>query len=147
AFFQYYYYTDGTGCSTCHDNDPFNYTPFLQSVGWKTGGYTLGSFERISLDGTLVTNGTSHLVSPEAAACTTCHRITSGGTCTSSAADSFGAHRGTGYEPRVVEAANNPDSQLWWLGPWMRYQDEPIHDRAAWDEVYGAARDHIEACC
>jgi hypothetical protein len=149
TFLGYYYRTEGEGCVGCHDNDPFNYTPFLQSVSWKTGDYTSGTFSRVTLEGTLVSTGASHLVSPEAAACTSCHRITSTSTCGSWAPDAIGSHKGSGYEDRVVDAAADPHSELWWLGTWMPYEDgvDPITDREAWESTYGDAAEVVQTCC
>lgn len=150
AFLGYYYFTEGKSCTGCHDNDPFNYTPYLASVGWVPGAYTFGSFVRVTTSGAFEGNDTSHLTSPEAAACTSCHRITSAATCTTWAPDSYGAAKGAGYEHRVTSAAADPNSALWWLGTWMPYlyqgqAQEKDHD--AWEAEYGRARDAVQACC
>ncbi len=149
AFTGYYYFTTGDGCTGCHDNDPFNYTPFLQSVNWVPGAYTHGAFTRVELDGTTSSTGATHLVSQEAAACTGCHRIASASTCSSWAPDSYGAAKGAGHEDRVVEASTDAQSDLWWLATWMPYvySGEQEKNRDDWEATFGLARDTIETCC
>ena len=153
-FLGYYYYTDGKSCTRCHDNDPFNYTPYLQSVHWQAGAYTSSGFTRVALDsapsGTYAENNTSHLVSAGADACTSCHRISSGATCSTWAPDSYGVTKAPGTEDRVFTASADANSPLWWLGTWMPYTGDgqptpPDHE--AWEARYGLARDTIQACC
>jgi len=148
AFLRYFYYSEGEGCVGCHDNDPFVYTPYLQSVNWPAGVHAQAAFQRVTLSGALVPTGNRRLVSPEAAACTSCHRIASGGTCGAWAPDSYGV-KGAAHEARVAEAASDPESPLWWLGTWMPYTEgiDPIKDREAWESTYGEARDTVASCC
>ncbi|MEZ4323123.1 MAG: hypothetical protein R3F61_36995 [Myxococcota bacterium] len=142
AFERFFYRTNGESCTYCHDNDPFVYTPFLESVGWQTGEYTSAGFSRVTLDGELVSNGTMHLVSPDAAACTACHRITSGNTCDSWVADSTGLQKLPGHQAIV---RNAPGTDLWALATWM--PPELAVDEAAWEASFGLARDTITRCC
>ncbi len=145
AWLRFFYVTDGDGCVGCHDNDPFVYTPYLQSVGWRSGPWVFGSFQRVTLDGSLVSTGASHLVSPEAAACTSCHRITSSNTCATWAPESIGAYKGGGYQAHVAQAAGDLDSPLWHLGTWM--PPSPGTDGHAWHARNGAAAALVTACC
>lgn len=146
AWIRYFYAADGTGCSSCHDNDPFIYTPFLQSVGWVTGDYTWGGFSRVGLDGSRTLVEGLHLVSPEADACTSCHRITSTQTCSSWAADSMGTYKGSGTQPSLLVALGDTTSPLWEINTWMPVAD-PFPDPDEWEATYGEARDAIQACC
>ncbi len=145
AWGRYFYNTDGEGCTGCHDNDPFNYTPYLQSVNWVSGDYTSGPFFRVNIQGRLKPISGKHLVSPEAAACTQCHRITSDQTCAVWAPDSVGAYKGGGYQDVVVGAAGDPADPLWHLGTWM--PPNTTTDAAGWEASYGTARDTILSCC
>ena len=140
-----FYHTDGEGCIGCHDNDPFIYTPHLSAVKWTSGAWTSGRFRLTELHGGLKRTGARHLVSPEAAPCTSCHRITSNGTCSSWAPDSVGASKGYGHQDLVVEAADDPESPLWHLGTWM--PPDSGTDPQAWQDDYGAAVALVTACC
>lgn len=145
AWTSFFYHTDGEGCVGCHDNDPFIYTPHLSAVAWTSGAWTSGRYRLTELNGGLKRSGARHLVSPEAAPCTSCHRITSNQTCASWAPDSVGAAKGYGHQDLVVEAANDPESPLWQLGTWM--PPDPGTDPQAWRDDYGAAVALVTACC
>lgn len=145
AYQEFFYNTDGASCTGCHDNDPFNYSPYLQSVGWVAGSYTFGGYSRIALDGSLDLVDGVHLVSPDAAACTACHRIASESTCGSWAADSLGLARGGGSQQALQDAIGDPTSPLWPLLAWMPYEN--ALDPDAWEAQYGLARDTVTRCC
>ena len=145
AYLGFFYDTDGRGCTGCHDNDPFNDSPYLQSVGWVTGPYTSGGFSRVAVDGGLDPVDSVHLVSPEVAACTACHRIASDATCSDWAPDSLGLARNAGAQPLLIDAIGDPTSPLWPLLAWMPYGD--ALDPDAWEATYGLARDTIRNCC
>jgi hypothetical protein len=143
---RYFYQTEGQSCVGCHDNDPFNLTPHLQSVTWQTGTYVFGGFGRVNLEGGVSSTGARHLVSPEVAACTACHRISSTETCDSWALDAMGVDKGAGYQQVVNNAAGDAADPLWHLGTWMPF-GIPIGTAAEWEAEYGVARDAIVQCC
>lgn len=145
AYLRYFYGTDGRGCTGCHDDDPFNYSPYLQSVGWETGAYTHGGFSRVALAGGLDPVESVHLVSPEAAACTVCHRIASDATCSDWAPDSLGLVRNASAQPALIDAIGDPTSPLWPLLAWMPYDSALEVDE--WETTYGLARDTVTRCC
>jgi hypothetical protein len=144
AFVELFYRTLGDGCTGCHDNDPFVFTPFFPQDRWDTGDYVFGGFALTGLDGGSIPVPQQRLVSPEVGPCLTCHRLTSGATCSEWAPQSMGAHKGAGHQPEVVEAAADPDRGAWPLGIWM--PPDPA-DQAVWERTYGAARDRIAECC
>lgn len=114
-------------------------------MAWSSGAWTSGRYRLTELNGGLKRSGARHLVSPEAAPCTSCHRITSNQTCASWAPDSVGAAKGYGHQDLVVEAADDPESPLWQLGTWM--PPDPGTDPQAWRDDYGAAVALVTACC
>ncbi|MEQ1508372.1 MAG: hypothetical protein ABMB14_39440, partial [Myxococcota bacterium] len=139
-----FYNADGQGCTGCHDNDPFNYSPQLWSVGWVPGDYVFSDYALVTVGGTLRPVSHAYLVSPEAAACTQCHRITSTSTCSSWAPNALGVSKGGGIEPGVAHAGVDPSDPRWALSTWM---PEPPTDAVSWEAVYGEARDVVLACC
>lgn len=145
GWLDFFYNTDGKSCVGCHDNDPYNYTPYLRSVTWQAGPWTAGPFLRVTKSGALKPTGARHLVSPEAAACTTCHRITSTQTCAAWAPDAIGAAKGAGYQDLVLAAAGDATNPLWHLGTWM--PPEAGDDPAAWAAAYGTAAATVTTCC
>jgi hypothetical protein len=144
AWTSFFYHSEGQGCVGCHDNDPFLYTPFLRAIDWQDGPWTSGSFRLVTKAGALEPTGARHLVSPEAAPCTTCHRITSTQTCAGWARDSVGAAKGYGHQDTVVDAAGDLTDPLWSLGTWM---PPGVLEPAAWQATYGDAARLIQRCC
>ncbi len=141
-----FYFTDGEGCKGCHDHDPFIYTPYLQSAEWITVAVDKSPYALVNLDGTLRATGNLHLISPQANACLACHRIGSQDTCARIAQDSVGLNKDGAYEQQVRDAAQ-PGSPHWKLAYWMPTASAPVADFATWTGLFGAARDHILACC
>jgi hypothetical protein len=144
AWLSFFYHSEGHGCVGCHDNDPFLYTPFLGAIDWRDGPWTSGSFRLVTKSGALEPTGARHLVSPEAGACTACHRITSTATCDAWAPDSIGATKGYGHQDIVEAAAGDLDSPLWSLGTWM---PPGASDAEAWRADHGDAARLVTHCC
>jgi hypothetical protein len=61
---QFFYQANGVRCARCHDNDPFNLTPYLQSVPWRTGSWVFGPYGVVDLDGGTRSVRARSLVSP-----------------------------------------------------------------------------------
>jgi hypothetical protein len=139
-------YKDGSGCVTCHDHDPFIYTPYLQSTSWTSVAADKGPYHLVDLGGVPRPTGVMHLVSPEANACTSCHRLGSANTCSYFAPDSFATHKITAYEPEV-HAAAEPGSPYWPLAYWMPSATLAVADFADWETKFADARVHILQCC
>ncbi len=139
-------YNDGSTCATCHDHDPFIYTPYLQSTHWQSIAADKGPYHLVTLDGTPRPTGVMHLVSPPANACNSCHRLGSANTCSYFAPDSLAAAKTNAHEPQVHDAAE-PGSPHWKLAHWMPSQAEAIADFIDWEATYAEARDHILECC
>lgn len=141
-----FYFTDGEGCVGCHDHDPFIYTPYLQSAPWTTVAAKKAPYGLLNLDGTVRATGNTHLVSPQASACLACHRLGSENTCGAFARDSMGLDKGGAFEAAVLDAAM-PGSPHWALAYWMPGASAAVPDFATWEQIFGAARDHVLACC
>jgi hypothetical protein len=144
-FAERFTYADGSGCVTCHDHDPFVYTPYLRSTTWESIAAERGPYHVVGLAGEARPTGVRHLVSPEAAACTTCHRLGSENTCTQFAPDSMGVRKGRAYEDAVRDAMG-PSSPHWQLAHWMPATGADM-DRSSWQSQFAAAREHILTCC
>lgn len=139
-------HNDGSGCVTCHDHDPFIYTPYLQSTDWRSVAADKGPYHLVTLDGPPRATEVMHLVSPPAAPCTRCHRLGSDNTCSYFAPDSLGMLKISAYESEVREAAE-PGSPHWRLAHWMPGEAEALTDFADWEAMFGEARDHVLDCC
>lgn len=150
-----FYNTTGEGCTGCHDNDPFMYSPYFASLDWKTGSYVDASYTTTQLDGKQEKVERSFLASDEAGACVSCHRIASGSTCASWAGQSMGTEKGDGVEELVHKALDvTPTSgarkagENWQLAYWMPITKGFIKGTfEKWHEKYGEAKTHIEKCC
>jgi hypothetical protein len=145
-YLHYFYAADGVSCTSCHDNDPFNLTPYLRAIPWVTGTYTFGAFGLVDVNGGAFQVTQRSLVSPEVTPCLACHRITSNATCDDWAPDALGVDKGAGYQQLVENVSGDPADPLWALGTWMPY-GVPLGTAAEWEAIYGAARDTIVDCC
>ncbi|HWB78096.1 MAG TPA: hypothetical protein VG755_24195 [Nannocystaceae bacterium] len=143
-FEENFYFTDGENCTSCHDHDPFIYTPYLQSTNWKTVAAAKGPYGLLDLEGEVRATGNLHLVSPRAAPCTSCHRLGNEKTCTTLAPDALAAAKDDTYEQAVLDAAQ-PGSPHWRLAYWM--PNDNVADFGGWQALYEDARAHILACC
>ncbi len=145
GYLERFYFTDGDSCSTsCHDADPFIYTPYLRTTAWDTV-HALGPYTRISLSGGLDPVNSSHLVSPEIEPCAECHRVGSAAGCEWLGPDSVGDFKTAAHEQSVHDATA-PGSPNWKLAYWMPYgpQKDTLAD---WNATYGAAKAHYAECC
>lgn len=139
-------HNDGTGCVTCHDHDPFLYTPYLQSTPWTSVAADKGPYHLVDLQGVPRSTEVMHLVSPQADPCTSCHRIGSNNTCSYFAPDSLGHSKIDAYEPEV-HAAAEPGSPHWALAYWMPTATPAVADFADWEAMFAEAREHVLRCC
>ena len=146
SFVERFAYADGSNCVQCHDHDPFLYTPYLQSTDWSSVAANKGPYHVVEIDGSARPTNVQHLVSPDAAPCTTCHRLGSDNTCSFFARDALADHKIDDYEPAVHDAAA-PGSPHWPLAYWMPGTVHDLSDFAQWDASYGTARAHILQCC
>jgi hypothetical protein len=142
---QTFYNTDGEGCVTCHAADPFLYTPYLASAGWLPGRHPLGPYTRVTVSGVLAPVGVKHLVSPEAARCTTCHRLAEGPSCSRFVRDSLGLDKQAPHEATIRDAART-HGEAWRLASWMP-SPQPSATYDAWAADTRVAREHILDCC
>jgi hypothetical protein len=161
AFVKTYYRHEGEGCVACHDNDPFMYSPHLSTTGWmKPNGYQFGPYHLVNTKNLPPKSLHKQLVSPEAAPCTSCHRISDGwGTCNQWVKDAVGTpsiatmqewmHRDSGKWGVKVDPRGFKWSYPFWM-PDYNYIGatmQPPPDAKSWDDRFGEARDHILKCC
>lgn len=139
-------YTDGSSCVSCHDHDPFLYTPYLQSTNWQSVAADKGPYHLVRLSGVPRSTEVSHIVSPEAAPCTSCHRLGSKNTCSFFAPDAFATHKIDAYEAEL-RAAAEPGSPHWPLAYWMPDGAQAVEEFEDWEAMFGAAREHVLGCC
>ena len=143
---EWFGYSDGSNCITCHDHDPFIYTPYLQSTTWSSIAADKGPYHAVDLDGSARPTDVAHLVSAPAAPCTSCHRLGSNETCSFFAPDTLGDLKINAHESEVHDATD-PNSPHWRLAYWMPGGTHAFDDFAQWDATYGEAREHILRCC
>ena len=126
---------EGDRCVTCHDGDPFLYTPHLEGAWrWDTDVYRFGPYKQVRIAGPPTPIPHRHLVSHEASACTTCHRIADGRTCDTYVPSSAGAiDESLPYQPELRRSRA--------LARWMP------HPPATWGPAQDAAVAHIQTCC
>jgi hypothetical protein len=126
---------EGDKCVACHDGDPYVYTPHLEGVWrWDIDAYRFGPYKQVRIDGPPTPIPHRHLVSEEAAPCTTCHRIADGETCATFVPSSAGVlAEGLPYQPELRGSRT--------LAHWMP------HPRGVWTPTLEAAVAHIQKCC
>jgi hypothetical protein len=139
---------EGDDCVGCHDNDPFMYSPHLKSVwDWSITAHRFSPYAQVRVAGPPTAVPVRRLVSPEAAACTGCHRISDQGTCDPWAEIATGNPDYDNDRPWQADYAANPDAYFP-LSTWMPF---PLPDgatsRDAWTAQLGASRDFILDCC
>ncbi|MBX3222299.1 MAG: hypothetical protein KF795_17400 [Labilithrix sp.] len=144
---------DGATCLQCHDSDPFIRTSYLRSLtSFPNPGRSPDSpYALVSPTGpvALVDTGLSHLTSDSASACTGCHRIGLGETCTNFAPDAMGfkATIPPHVRPYQEHATDNAGTNTAGYGVayWMPLDLPPDH--AAWQEELLATKNHLMRCC
>ena len=134
---------EGDRCVTCHDNDPFMFSPHLEAV-WRfeLGAYLSGPYAQVRIAGTPTATSHQSLVSPQAGACLACHRLTNGRTC----------------ETWVQNATGNPPAERPFqaellsgdpgLFPFLFWMPHPLPEtRASWDTQYADSVAFVRSCC
>lgn len=127
-------------CVECHSNDPWLRNPWIEQAGVLPAGNPLGPFEPIAHDVLLGYDSLwempPSLVHPDAAACTTCHRLTPGRVCTM-ALDATG---------RSKHGKTSPEYRQYPRSIWMpQYENSlPLEE---WEAAYSLAADTLELCC
>lgn len=145
-FVERFAYTDGSGCIGCHDHDPFLYTPYLRATNWDSVAADKGPYHLVGLGPEPRATEVMHLVSADAAPCTSCHRLGSENTCTFFAPNALGDANTLSHEAEV-HAAAEPGSPHWPLALWMPADTSATPEFADWQAAYGRAREHILECC
>ena len=140
--------TEGDGCKNCHDNDPFMYTPYLKSVGWRTSDELTGSaYLQVRSASAPTPVDTLQLTSEAAGPCTSCHRISNGGTCTQLwAMDAMGEKITTRPYQTIVTTDTADSFPLpFWMSPPTRASFPRTRD--LYHTRFDAAKEHIRTCC
>lgn len=139
----------GSGCTTCHDNDPYVQTPWVQQVK-VVPSVPLTSYHSVAADQlnalAQVTDWSpaQRLKEPDAAPCLSCHRLSNRFTCASLVEDATGDK--LRIMPTTAHFSQYPYSH--WMDSFdaaelqKRYPTE-----ADWDAQYAAATRAIQQCC
>ncbi|ETX14431.1 hypothetical protein OCH239_03795 [Roseivivax halodurans JCM 10272] len=133
-------------CGSCHDNDPFMYSPFVGQVWDHVPTNPLGPYAHVDA-GFGFAGWPTHEMQPRDNTCLGCHRI------------------GTGFLAPPAASAGKPGS-CGQLASWMTGAPAPGGDEAAksyplshamppyfglseeaWEEVYGASVAAVRSCC
>lgn len=69
------------GCGTCHDNDPFMYSPFVGQVWGHVPVNPLGPYYQVDVPGLGFDAWPTTMIAPRDSTCTGCHRIGVQETC------------------------------------------------------------------
>ncbi len=149
-----FYNTTGEGCTGCHDNDPFNFSPFLRSVEWESLPYVDSKYATVQYDGSLTQVDTKYLVSPEVSESTSCHRMGNGANCSSWAPNSVGISKGSSHEEAIRNAVDKDEGGVrkvgvnWQLAYWMP-PVKTFHKGTfeKWHAKNGQAKDILVKCC
>ncbi len=126
---------EGDKCVTCHDDDPYVFSPYLEGVWpWATDAYRFGPYKQVRIAGPPTPIPHKHLVSDEASACTTCHRIGGGRTCDTFVPSSAGVvDEDLPYQPELRRSRE--------LARWMP------HPLGTWGPAQESSVAHIRKCC
>lgn len=124
------------GCGTCHDNDPFMYSPFVGQVWQHVPVNPFGPYWQVDTPGLGFDAWPTTQIQPRDSTCTGCHRIGVKETCGPLAELATGRALAPGADPL---AASYP------LSHWM----PPYHGQSerTWDVINQASADTLAACC
>lgn len=138
-------HTEGSSCKSCHDNDPFMYSPYLENVWSTSSAYTNGKYLQVKSDSSPVHATAYFLDSPEVQECTSCHRIAYGGsTCKKWVADLAGSRTQDRPFQKLTDGAKiNAFQEIQWMPP----RDSMPGSLKEWHEQYDAEISTIEKCC
>ncbi|MDO6587195.1 hypothetical protein Q4543_16905 [Salipiger sp. 1_MG-2023] len=140
------------GCGTCHDNDPFMYSPFVGQVWDHVPTNPLGPYAHVDA-GLGFARWPTHQMSPRDNTCLGCHRIGTGAlTAMDGAApmDDFGGKPGScgqlaAWMTGAPFPGANAAARSWPLSHAMP-PDIGLSE-AAWREIYGEAIAQVQTCC
>ncbi len=124
------------GCGTCHDNDPFMYSPFVGQVWAHVPVNPFGPYWHVDLPGLGFGAWPTTQILPRDSTCTGCHRIGVNETCGQLADWATGRAIAPGADPL---AASYPLSHS--MPPYHRQTER------AWEVINSPAVDKIAACC
>jgi hypothetical protein len=152
---------DVSTCHSCHDNDAFAHSPWIDQaltpekefVVPRIGShksYPMNNAAPFSLVGARTKGWTmrEQLVSPEARACTTCHRIAAGNTITgeqTGAGESW-TERAVGIDDAFQTTRVSPGFQAFANSHWMPPTLGALDDASWASSDYGKAVEFIRGC-
>lgn len=124
------------GCGTCHDNDPFMYSPFVGQVWNHVPVNPFGPYYHVNLPGLGFDDWPRTHILPRDNTCTGCHRMGVHETC------SLLTDWATGRE---IPPGANALATSYPLGRSM----PPYHNQTekTWDVINQASVDRVTACC
>ncbi len=150
---------DVSTCHSCHDNDAFAHTPWVDQAKTSDGafvvprigataGYPMNNAAPYSLVAMRSKNWQmrDQLVSPEAAACTTCHRIVEGNTMTGEQTGASWTERSVGLDTTFQKTRVSDGFQAFANTHWMPPTLGTLDD-ASWSKsAFGQAVQFIRGC-
>lgn len=139
----------GSGCTTCHDNDPYIKTPWIEQVqvvpAFPRSDYHAVAADKLNALASVDDWSPAPLLKKaEAAPCLSCHRIASRFTCGSLAQDATGNKLRS--MPTTAHFSQYPYSH------WMDSFDASVllsryPTESAWNAAYGQAAQSVRECC
>jgi hypothetical protein len=123
------------GCGTCHDNDPFMFSPFVGQVWGQVPVNPFGLYRHVDA-GVGFGQWPTTAIAPRDSTCTGCHRIGVARTCDTLTPLMTGQTAPDGADPLAL---------VWPLDHAM----PPDHGltRRAWSVIHGASVDRVLDCC
>lgn len=124
------------GCGTCHDNDPFMYSPFVGQVWWNVPTNPFGPYAHVNVPGLGFDTWPTTQMQPRDSTCTGCHRIGVHETCGQLTDYAAGL---------VIPEGANANAAQYPLSHWM----PPYHGQTEteWSTIYSHSVATISACC